>query len=234
MVVVVVGWASVHHSALQQFHAMMLATFGCSQPDRTWRNEKIEWRAEPRPTGNIKFRDDSAMAMFVHLTTEENSDAIRRSGIRRQATGLETPPRGCYAMPVVRNFFVSHQWLRELKRGRAGGPFVGVHFRIPDDQEVWVGHYGRNHGAMSASEAIATFDEAEDRMGWEVIIPRRIEASEIHRIRHLPQVLGWRYFPGSNGKPPACTCKYCIGGTYGSNRFRAKFEQKREFDSNRS
>ena len=40
------------------------------------------------------------------------------------------------------------------------------------------------------------------REGWEVIIPRRIAAKEIQRVRSLPQVIGWRFFPGAKGKRP--------------------------------
>lgn len=163
--------------------------------------------------------------MFVHLTSESISESIRRTGIRGQRIFVDEIGTGTYAMPVVRNFFMTHQWLRELKRGRSE-TLVGVYFRIPDDQPVWVGHYNQNHRQMSAAEAIGIFEEADDLMGWEVIIPRRIEAAEIHRIRHLPQVTGWRYSPGSNGKKPYCTCSYCIRGKFGSQKLRKRFEQQ--------
>ncbi len=59
-------------------------------------------------------------------------------------------------------------------------------------------------------------------MGWEVIISRRIAAEEIHRVRSVPQVVGWRYDPGARGKPPYCTCKYCTRGEYGTRRLRER------------
>jgi hypothetical protein len=58
---------------------------------------------------------------------------------------------------------------------------------------------------MTAAEAAAEYSAAESREGWEVIIPRRIAAKEIHRVRSLPQVVGWRYYPDAQGKPPFCT-----------------------------
>jgi hypothetical protein len=125
-------------------------------------------------------------------------------------------------MPVTRNFYIAYQWLRELKR-RGEGAIASVYFRIPDDEIVWVGHYSENHQPMTAAEAAALMLEAENREGYEVIIPRRINRQEIHRIRHLPQVVGWRYRPGAHGKRP-CGCSFCQFGRYGARRIRAKYE----------
>jgi hypothetical protein len=73
---------------------------------------------------------------------------------------------------------------------------------------------------MTAAEASAEFMVAEDREGREVFIPRRIARTEIHRVRTLPQVVGWRYSPGANGQPPHCTCKFRTRGQYGAARLR--------------
>ena len=161
------------------------------------------------------------MAMFVHLALQARVAQIRRNGIRRLRPARADFPGGLFAVPVTRNFYISHQWLRELKR-RNGGPIAGVYFRIPDEQKVWIGHYNQGHRWMSAAEAVAEFMAAEDAKGWEVVIPRRIEASEIHRTRLLPQVVGWRYEPAANGKPPFCACKFCTRGDYGAQRLRER------------
>lgn len=161
------------------------------------------------------------MAMFVHLAPLSRVDLIRRNGIGRLRKQSGAQPAGIFAMPVTRNFYVSHQWLRELKR-RGQRTIAGVYFRIPDQQLVWVGHYGNAHRQMTAAEALAEFMGTESKEGWEVIIPRRIAASEIHRVRSLPQVIGWRYSPRAKGKPPFCTCKYCTRGEYGSAKLRAR------------
>jgi len=50
----------------------------------------------------------------------------------------------------------------------------------------------------------------EDPLGYELIVDRKIEAKEIEKIRTLSQKTGWRYFPGSNNKKPACACPVCI------------------------
>lgn len=161
------------------------------------------------------------MAMFVHLALESRVALIRRNGIRRLRRASGDFPGGVFAIPVMRDFYASHQWLRELKR-RNQGPIAGVYFRIPDEQQVWVGHYNQGHRWMSAAEAVAEFIAADDVKGWEVVIPRPIKANEIHKTRRLPQVIGWRFSPNAKGKPPFCTCKFCIRGDYGARRLRER------------
>jgi len=163
------------------------------------------------------------MAMFVHLAPESRVALIRRNGIRRLRRAAGEFPGGVFAIPVTRSFYISHQWLRELKR-RKSGPIAGVYFRIPDDVQVWVGHYGHAHRWMTAAEATAEFMKADSREGWEVVIPRRIDASEIHRIRTLPQVVGWRYYPGAHGVKP-CGCPFCQRGEYGAKRLREEYNR---------
>jgi hypothetical protein len=161
------------------------------------------------------------MPMFVHLAPESRAALIRRNGIGRLRKPNGWLPGGLFAMPITRDFYVTHQWLRELKR-RGQGPLVGVDFRIADDEPVWVGRYAQEHRQVTAAVASAMFSGAENRAGWEVIIPRRIEAKEIRRIRFLPQVVGWRYLPTAKGRPPSCTCKFCTRGEYGAARLRAR------------
>jgi hypothetical protein len=166
------------------------------------------------------------MAMFVHLAPESRVSAIRRNGLSRLQRARSDIPRGVYAVPVTRNFYISHQWLRELKR-RNRGPIAGIYFRVSDQEEVWVGHYNQAYRWMSAAEAADMFMHAEDAQGWEVIIPRGIQAREIHRVRFLPQVLGWRYFPKAKGKEP-CACQFCSRGDYGARRLRERSGWKYE------
>jgi hypothetical protein len=118
------------------------------------------------------------MAMFVHLAPASRVGLIRRNGIRRLRKASGGRPAGLFAVPVTRNFYVSHQWLRELKR-RGQGAIAAVYFRIPDEERVWVGHYNQAHQPMMAAEAVAEFMSSEAREGWEVIIPGRINAKEI-------------------------------------------------------
>jgi hypothetical protein len=161
------------------------------------------------------------MAMFVHLTTEARISQIRRNGIARLRELDEPSTKGVFAVPVTRSFYASHQWLRELKQ-RNQGPVAGVYFRIPDKQLVWVGHYGQSHRLATAAEAVAVFAAADDPLGWEVVVPRRIEVGAIHKVRQSPQVIGWRFSPKAKGKPPFCTCKFCTRGEYGSAKLRKR------------
>ena len=147
------------------------------------------------------------MAMFVHLTPEKYVKAIKRAGIKAQYA-REGFPKGVFAMPVVPDFYVSHQWLRELKRG-GQRTIWGVYFRIPDEEEVWVGHYYRSQVLVAACEAVEIIMKQDETEGYQVFVPRKIEKGEIHKIRALPQVVGWRYYPGAHGRKP-CGCPVCL------------------------
>lgn len=102
------------------------------------------------------------MPMFVHLAPESQIARMRHNGISRLRRAIGSRPGGIFAVPVTRNFYISHQWLRELK-GRNQGPIAGVYFRIADGELVWVGHYGQAHRRMTAAEAVAEFMAAESR-----------------------------------------------------------------------
>jgi hypothetical protein len=158
------------------------------------------------------------MPLLVHLAPASKLPLIRRNGLKRVRQAGSNLPACVFAIPLTPNFFVSHQWLRELRR-RGQGPLAGVYFRIPDEEPVLLGHYGQAHRPLTASQATAEFLAAADPLGWEVLIPRSIRPAEIHRVRALPQILGWRYFPGSHGRTP-CACPYCTRGEFGGARLR--------------
>lgn len=150
-------------------------------------------------------------------------------------------------MPLTRSFYISHQWLRELRR-HGGGTIFGIYFRVPDETPVLVGHYGSRHVEMTAAEAVGLMMAAELRdpvrarerderskslrrgrgmpsspEGYEVFIPGRIPKSAITKIKPLPQVVGWRYRPGAHGRPP-CACICCDRGTYGVGKLLRQIE----------
>ena len=125
-------------------------------------------------------------------------------------------------MVAGRDFFASHQWLRELRR-RSSSPLVAVDFVIDDDELVLVGHYAKPHHEMSAAEASGLIMHAEDPRGYEVIVPRKITAAEIARVRAVRQVVGWRYRPESHGRRP-CPCPACLArGEYGAAKLREQY-----------
>ncbi len=159
------------------------------------------------------------MASFVHLAPEGAVVRIRESGIRRSRTRFGS---GVYAMPVLPSYYATHQWLRELKR-KGHRVLVAVQFRLPDDEPVLASHYTRASVEMTAAEAVAMIAGAEDQQGYEVLVPRKILPGEIHAVRNVPQVVGWRYFPGAHGRRP-CACRVCVPkGDYGGAKLRRRF-----------
>ena len=156
------------------------------------------------------------MARFTHIARETDEKSIRRSGIKPMPIydGLV----GVYAMPVLPNFFASHQWLRELRR-LGSTPLVAVDFVISDDQEVRAGHYSAPHTAMTAAEASGVILHADDPRGYEVVVPRKVIPAELRRTRRVPQVVGWRYWPEAHGQRP-CACEVGQRGTFKAAQLR--------------
>ncbi|MBF6169200.1 hypothetical protein IU486_31350 [Streptomyces gardneri] len=108
------------------------------------------------------------MALVVHLTPEKNARRIRRAGIAANGSG-----RGVFCMPVMPSYVLSHQWLRELRRG-GQRLIVAVDFRIPDAEPVLVGHYGAAQTELTAAEAVSVILHAADARGYEILVPRAI------------------------------------------------------------
>lgn len=160
------------------------------------------------------------MAMFVHLTSEKNRESISHVGIRLETIHYPECQKGIFCMPVIEDFYATHQWARELMRFGLRNP-CGVYFRLPDDETVWYGQYNDRHVKATASQAVAAFMKAKNRMGFQVVLPRKVHPEEIVRIRLVPP-LGWRFYPVAKGRKP-CLCPACIGrGEYGSRKLLAQ------------
>lgn len=157
--------------------------------------------------------------LLVHLTPAAQSAAVRRGGIRPSRHRV-LDVRGVFAMPVLPSYVLTYQWGRELRRFGVR-TMVAVHFRVPDDEPVWVGHYGRHPVRRTAAEAAALVMRAADPRGYEVFVPRRVLARDIHRLSAVNPVTGWRYKPGIHGTPP-CGCEACAYGTFGASRIRER------------
>jgi hypothetical protein len=149
--------------------------------------------------------------MLVHLTTEGNSRAIVRNGIKYRRFRWHDVPGGIFCMPHLASYYVSHQWLRELKR-RGEGTLVGVDFRLPSTEKVWFGRYNGPHIELPLGRAVKVLLEQTDQRGHEFIVPRSISPEEIIRVRRIPQVVGWRFSPGAKGARPFCACDACSRG----------------------
>jgi hypothetical protein len=165
------------------------------------------------------------MATFVHIADERLASRIRRGGIRAtefaaRTRGTAAPRRGVFCVPVVANFQMTFQWLRELKR-RGHRLARGIQFRIDDTETVFIGHYNQVPQEMTAAQSIAFFLQAEDPRGLQVVVPRAIAAREITGIRSIPQVTGWRFYPAAKGRPPF----WPIPGETNAARLRHRIEQ---------
>jgi hypothetical protein len=128
-------------------------------------------------------------------------------------------------MPVLPNFYVTHQWLRELKRNGVK-TFIGVYFKVDSAELVFAGKWNEPHKHITLGEAIKEIMTLEDPLGYELIVDRKIEPNEIEKVKSLPQTIGWRYWPYSKGKRPFCSCEYCIRSSIKANRIRERFNPR--------
>lgn len=78
---------------------------------------------------------------------------------------------------------------------------------------------------MTIDRAIAVIMSQSDAQGYEIIVPRSIDSKEIHKIKYLPQVIGWRYYPASHTRKPTFACSVCVPiGSIKSRRLRERLE----------
>src|SRR5262245_11811711 len=96
---------------------------------------------------------------LVHLAPMSKERSIRRSGLSGGFRTFAVHPEGATmqarvvcSMPVLPDFWTTHQWLRELRRSQ-DGKMVAVYFRVPDTEEVYVGRYGQQQRVMGAAAA---------------------------------------------------------------------------------
>lgn len=161
------------------------------------------------------------MARLVHICRHRDAARVRRGGIAARSRGGEGT-RGVYAMAVLPDYTLTHQWVRELRRWKSG-VLVAVDLRIPDDQPVTVGRYGHEPRHRTAAEAAGMLREMPDPRGQEIFVPRPITPDEVRGVRPVPQGIGWRYCPGAHGTRP-CTCPACVApGTPGVARLLRRY-----------
>lgn len=166
------------------------------------------------------------MTMVVHLFDSRKAASIRRGGVRGDAAsigiagGRVEVSNAVYVMPVLPNFFASHQWLRELKR-RGMRTIAAAYIKLRSDTMVWCGTYNGEHRWITLGHAAALIMQEPDPRGWEVVLTRDVPAKAVHSIRDVPQVVGWRYFPESHAKGPwKCLCDGCLRGLRGEIKSR--------------
>jgi hypothetical protein len=126
-------------------------------------------------------------------------------------------------MPVTPHFYGTYQWLREMKRS-GQRTICAVHFRIPDDEIVRLRHFSETGNLVTAAAAARFFHQHGYVPGYEVVIPRAINAREIQAIRRMPQVVGWRYSPNerTSRRPNSLELR----GEIGSANLRRRTQRK--------
>lgn len=169
------------------------------------------------------------MPILVHLTSHKNIQKILRSGIVGTSTTVycdeqqyKKISKAVYCMPVLQNYYISHQWLRELKRG-GQKKIVGIYFKLESKELVLVGRYNEPHIQLTVDRAIDLIMHDPEQQGYELIVPRAIKKNEIHKIKELSQVLGWRYYPKAHSSQPNCACSMCLPkGSIKSKKLRER------------
>jgi hypothetical protein len=164
------------------------------------------------------------MTQLVHITGEEMGKKIARVGINKgYGNGF------VYFMPVSKNYYMSHQWARELKRSGIKC-FSAIYFKIPDETMVWHGHYNQKHENERLSIALGKYLKEPDQLGYEFYVVGRIDVKCITKVVPINNILGWRYYPGAHDRKP-CGCPACLSrGEYGSSRRRKKWKEENEKD----
>lgn len=152
----------------------------------------------------------------MHLAQEKDEKRIRKNGIRSVRLPILQPGRALFCMPVIGDFMMTHQWLRELRRSGKKN-FIGVYFRLRDQEPVWAGFYNAKQELTTAGRAVKTFLAKKDKLGFQVLVPRPILPGEIIKMKRLPQNIGWRYYPLAHGKKP-CLCPACLALAKGEFR----------------
>ncbi len=170
------------------------------------------------------------MPRLVHLARASNARTIERAGIRGglasvlEAGGKEsTIERAVFAMPLVPDFSVTYQWVRELRRWH-GERIVAVHFVLPSDEELLVGRYNAAHERLPLREAVRRV--LAEPLGSEIVVPRSVRRREVMGIRDVTQLVGWTEVPEPKSNFD-CLCQACVpAGTRDlMRRVRASFER---------
>ena len=140
------------------------------------------------------------MACFVHFTDEKNKNSIIKNGIKTSNVHIDEIKKGLFCMPVIPDYYATHQWVREIKQYSSGNIIIAIYFKIQDDENVLCGKYTEKLIETKAAEAHNIFISLEDKMGFQTIVLRNISKNEIVKIKNISQIFGWRHFPKSHEK----------------------------------
>jgi len=159
------------------------------------------------------------LARFLHIADARSAEHIRRSGLLPARVGPSL--RAVFCVPVVPDPSKTYQWAREL-RARGARSMVAVLFDLPDGEPVLFGRFNTKHLRITAVEAHRAFRATAGSVGQEVLIPRRVEAHEIRRIKPAPRLMGWRFYPEAKGRQ----FFWPLPGTIKANRRRKQLDEE--------
>jgi hypothetical protein len=160
------------------------------------------------------------MAVFVHFTDENNKKSVIKNGIRMETIHYKNVNKGIFCMPVIPDFYATHQWVRELKQYNSGNEIIAIYFKILDDEIILYGKYNEEMRKTTAAKAHNIFMNLEDKMGFQAIVVRKIFSNEIIKVKNIPQIIGWRHFPKSHERK-RCLCPACLTkGSYNSMKIK--------------
>jgi hypothetical protein len=60
------------------------------------------------------------VAVFVHFTDENKKNSIIKNGIKMGTIHYKNIKKGVFCMPVIPDFYATHQWVREIKQYNSG------------------------------------------------------------------------------------------------------------------
>lgn len=169
------------------------------------------------------------MPRLIHLARASDAKRIERNGLSgRRATivghGMKRIglAKAIYAMPQLRDFSISHQWLRELRQWH-DERMVAVHMRLPSQEPVWAGRYNLPHELLPLGQAIKRVAAAP--MGQELIIQRSVSVGEVIDVREVSQLVGWVGTPDQSQFD--CVCIACLpsGSRDLMNKVRRAFDR---------
>jgi len=154
------------------------------------------------------------MATFMRIIDGREADHVASHGMSLSRMG--DGRRALYCFPVLRDFAMTHQWSRELRRS-GKRHLACVQFRIPDQDAVLIGTYNGEKLTMEAAAAVATVIAHQQPIGLEVLVLASVKPSQIMRVYPAPRLVGWRYHPKAKGTRP-CHCSYCNRGEIRAQR----------------
>ena len=155
------------------------------------------------------------MPKLMHLAPARLERRIQRSGLRgrpwqfRIDAGLVREREAVFSFPVLPDFSMTHQWLRELRRWNGRSRLVAVYFKLDGTELVYAGRFGARKSRVPLTDALQLV--TADPWGAEIAVPRAVSATSIVSVREIRQDVGWVATPdGVMHGDESCVCPVCL------------------------